>query len=150
MRPSIDLHLVERRERRADGGASRQLGSVPARHGEQAFAHAEELPHLHATPISAASICTSIRASAGLSSKASFLRCAPGVTVPTLLIGLTGDQAAFPAVTRQMRELLGAADKTFATVRGTHFGGAIAPGEPTANVLAGAIIGPWLEERAHG
>ena len=84
----------------------------------------------------------------GLSSHASFLRCAPGVTVPTLLIGLTGDQAAFPAVTAQMRELLGARDKTYVSVRGTHFGGAIAPGEPTANQLASEVIGPWLDERA--
>ncbi len=86
----------------------------------------------------------------GLSSKASFLRCAPGVKVPTLLIGLTGDQAAFPAVTAQMRELLGATDLTYASVRGTHFGGPIAPGEPTGNQLAGEVIGPWLDERFAG
>ena len=44
--------------------------------------------------------------------------------MPTLLIGLTGDQAAFPAMTAQMRDTLGAADRTFTSVRGTHFGGA--------------------------
>ena len=86
----------------------------------------------------------------GLSSKASFLRCAPGVKVPTLLIGLTGDQAAFPAVTAQMRELLGATDLTFESVRGTHFGGCIAPGEPTGNQLAGEVVGRWLDERFAG
>ncbi len=83
----------------------------------------------------------------GLSSRASFLRCAPAVTVPTLLIGLTGDQAAFPRVTHAMRDRLGATDKSFVSARGTHFGGAIARGEPTGNELAGEIIGRWLDER---
>lgn len=32
----------------------------------------------------------------GLSSNSDFVRCAPGVTVPTLFVELTGDQAAFP------------------------------------------------------
>ncbi len=68
--------------------------------------------------------------------------------MPTLLIGLTGDQAAFPSVTERMRERLGALDKTFVKVRGTHFGGAIARGEPTGNELAAAVIGPWLDERS--
>jgi hypothetical protein len=40
----------------------------------------------------------------GLSSNADFVRCAPGVTVPTLFIELTGDQAAFPADSRRLRQ----------------------------------------------
>ena len=44
----------------------------------------------------------------GLSSNADFVRCAPGVTVPTLFIELTGDQAAFPADSRRMTDALGA------------------------------------------
>jgi hypothetical protein len=44
----------------------------------------------------------------GLSSQAGFVRCAPGVSAPTLLLELTGDQAAFPADSRAMREALGA------------------------------------------
>lgn len=83
----------------------------------------------------------------GLSSNADFTRCAPGVTVPTLFIELTGDQAAFPADSRRMIAALGAADLTTATVRGLHFGGAIGRGEPTGNELAGAEIAAWLADR---
>jgi hypothetical protein len=84
----------------------------------------------------------------GLSSNAGFVRCAPGVTVPTLFVELTGDQAAFPADTRAMIDALGAADRTTATVRGLHFGGAIAEGEPTGNELAASEIVEWLGKRA--
>jgi len=83
----------------------------------------------------------------GLSSNADFLRCAPGVTVPTLFIELTGDQAAFPADSRQMIEALGADDLTTATVRGLHFGGPIAGGEPAGNELAATEIIGWLAKR---
>jgi len=83
----------------------------------------------------------------GLSSHADFVRCAPGVTVPTLFVELTGDQAAFPADSRRMIDALGAADLTTASVRGLHFGGALAPGEPTGNELAAAEIVGWLGTR---
>jgi hypothetical protein len=83
----------------------------------------------------------------GLSSNADFLRCAPGVTVPTLFIELTGDQAAFPADSRQMIDALGAEDLTTATVRGLHFGGPIASGEPAGNELAATEIIGWLSKR---
>ncbi|GEL21123.1 alpha/beta hydrolase [Pseudonocardia sulfidoxydans NBRC 16205] len=83
----------------------------------------------------------------GLSSNADFARCAPGVTVPTLFVELTGDQAAFPADSRRMTAALGAADLTVETVRGLHFGGALAEGEPTGNELAAARIADWLGER---
>jgi hypothetical protein len=83
----------------------------------------------------------------GLSSNADFVRCAPGVTVPTLFIELTGDQAAFPADSRQMINALGARDLSTATVRGLHFGGPIAPGEPTGNELAATEVINWLAKR---
>jgi hypothetical protein len=83
----------------------------------------------------------------GLSSNAGFVRCAPGVTVPTLFIELTGDQAAFPADSRQMIDALGAEDLTTATVRGLHFGAAIADGEPAGNELAATEIIDWLSKR---
>ncbi|MGY1616589.1 hypothetical protein ACI797_07540 [Geodermatophilus sp. SYSU D00691] len=78
---------------------------------------------------------------------ADFLRCAPGVTVPTLLVELTGDQACFPADVRAMTATLGADDLSTCAVRGTHFGGPIATGEPTGASLAAAEIGAWLEKR---
>jgi hypothetical protein len=83
----------------------------------------------------------------GLSSQADFVRCAPGVTVPSLFIELTGDQAAFPEESRRMSEALGSADRTVTAVRGTHFGGPITPEEPTGNELAGREIRRWLEAR---
>lgn len=83
----------------------------------------------------------------GLSSKADFVRCAPGVTVPTLFLELTGDQAAFPADSDRMITALGAADLTTAKVRGLHFGAAITEGEPTGNELAADEIRGWLDKR---
>src|SRR5262249_26972286 len=83
----------------------------------------------------------------GLSSNADFLRCAPGVTVPTLFIELTGDQAAFPADSRQMIDALGAGDLTTATVRGLHFGGPIAGGERPANERAPTELSGGLASR---
>ncbi|WP_434443554.1 hypothetical protein [Lentzea sp. E54] len=83
----------------------------------------------------------------GLSSHADFVRCAPGVEVPTLYIELTGDQAAFPSDARRMIKALGATDTTTAKVRGLHFGAAIAEGEPTGNELAAAEITRWLGNR---
>ncbi|MDF2979510.1 MAG: hypothetical protein K0S40_4238 [Actinomycetospora sp.] len=83
----------------------------------------------------------------GLSSHADFVRCAPGVTVPTLFVELTGDQAAFPSDSRAMVSALGSGDLTHESVRGTHFGGAIAPGEPTGTALAAERIAAWLGER---
>jgi hypothetical protein len=83
----------------------------------------------------------------GLSSHADFVRCAPGVVVPTLFVELTGDQAAFPSDTREMVGALAATDLTPVAVRGTHFGGAIAAGEPTGNELAAREIRRWLEDR---
>ncbi|ALE74307.1 alpha/beta hydrolase family protein [Pseudonocardia sp. EC080610-09] len=83
----------------------------------------------------------------GLSSNAGFVRCAPGVTVPTLFVELTGDQAAFPADSADMIAALGAGDLTTARVRGLHFGAAIAPGEPTGNELAATEITEWLGKR---
>jgi hypothetical protein len=83
----------------------------------------------------------------GLSSNADFLRCAPGVTVPTLFIELTGDQAAFPADSRRMTSALGATDLTTATVRDLHFGGPVAKSEAAGNELAAAEIIAWLAKR---
>lgn len=83
----------------------------------------------------------------GLSSHADFVRCAPGVRVPTLFIEFTGDQAAFPSDNRRMIDALAAEDLTSTRVRGTHFGGSIATGEPTGYALAGERIAEWLGAR---
>jgi hypothetical protein len=82
-----------------------------------------------------------------LSSNADFLRCAPGVTVPTLLLEFTGDLASFPSDIVRMRDALGTADLTVAAVAGTHFGGPIRPGAPTGTALAAERIRDWLDPR---
>jgi hypothetical protein len=86
------------------------------------------------------------------STNADFLRCAPGVTGPVLLVELSGDQASFPADTAAMSAAFSTRDSTTedfssARVAGTHFGGPIARGEPTGSSLAAARIGAWLAER---
>jgi hypothetical protein len=83
----------------------------------------------------------------GLSSNANFVRCAPGVTVPTLLLEFTGDQASFPSDIARMRDALGAADLTVDAVAGTHFGGPIRAGAATGTELAAARIQDWLDSR---
>ena len=82
-----------------------------------------------------------------LSTNADFLRCAPGVTAPTLLIELTGDQACFPADMSAMASALGAQELTSVRVPGTHFGGPLKKGGPTGSSLAAAEIGAWLAAR---
>ncbi|WP_246398112.1 alpha/beta hydrolase [Mycobacterium vicinigordonae] len=83
----------------------------------------------------------------GLSSNADFVRCAPGVRIPALFVELTGDQAAFPSVSARMRDALGSMDMTNRRVRGTHFGGAINPGEPLGSDLTAEVVAEWLNER---
>lgn len=83
----------------------------------------------------------------GLSTNAEFVRCAPGVTAPSLFVELTGDQACFPEDASRMVRALGSPDKTHSRVAGTHFGGPITDGAPTGSTLAAAEIGEWLAER---
>lgn len=83
----------------------------------------------------------------GLSTNADLVACAPGITAPTLLLELTGDQACFPADVARVRDALGATDLTVEAVRGTHFGGPIADGEPSGTELAAAVIERWIDAR---
>jgi hypothetical protein len=83
----------------------------------------------------------------GLSSNADFVRCAPGVTVPTLFIEFTGDQGAFPRDSRRMIAALGADDLTTSAVRGLHFGDPVTPDAPSGTELAAAEIGRWTGDR---
>lgn len=78
---------------------------------------------------------------------ADFVRCAPGVRVPTLHVEFSGDQAARPAAGARMFAALGAADKTHHVVRGQHFGQPITEGEPTGYVAASAHVDHWIADR---
>ena len=78
---------------------------------------------------------------------ADFVRCAPGVTVPTLFVELTGDQAAFPADATALTKAIGADDVTHVRVAGRHFGAAIADGATSGATLAGNAMAHWLGTR---
>jgi hypothetical protein len=82
-----------------------------------------------------------------VSTNADFLRCAPGVSAPTLLVELSGDQACYPVDMTAMAAALGAQDLTSVRVAGTHFGGPLVKGGPTGSSLAAAEIGAWLADR---
>lgn len=81
------------------------------------------------------------------STNADFLRCAPGVLAPTLLVELTGDQACFPRDAEQMVQSLGASDVEHVRVRGRHFGGPVVEGESAGSTLAADAMEKWLAER---
>jgi hypothetical protein len=83
----------------------------------------------------------------GLASHAAFSRCGTEVSVPSLVIEFTGDQIGFPGVIARIVDSLGSTDKARVPVRGTHFGGPIAPGEPTGAALASAVVLEWLAKR---
>lgn len=81
----------------------------------------------------------------GLSSNASFLRCAPSLRQPTLMIEYTGDNAVFPSDIQSMFTALGAEKKQLVRVRGDHQGRALAPDEPSGQLLAANEIANWLQ-----
>ena len=83
----------------------------------------------------------------GLSSRADLARCAPGVSVPVLLVELTGDQACFPDDAAGFIAAFAGDDLTHARVPGRHFGAALRRGMSTGATLAGAEMGRWLGER---
>ncbi|MCU1479328.1 MAG: hypothetical protein JWQ19_114 [Subtercola sp.] len=78
---------------------------------------------------------------------ADFLRCARGVTVPSLLVEFTGDQASFPADIEAMSRALGGDDVTVLAVEGTHFGGPLRAGGVPGAVSAAEKMRQWLESR---
>jgi hypothetical protein len=78
-------------------------------------------------------------------SRAALLRCAPGVSVPTLLVEFTGDQACFPADAVAIAAAIASDDVTHLQVAGRHFGAALRQGQPTGAVLAGHAMADWLD-----
>jgi pimeloyl-ACP methyl ester carboxylesterase len=83
----------------------------------------------------------------GLSSRAATLECLPRITIPTLVIAYTGDNAVFSCDTDAIYEESPSADKTMAHVDGDHLG------LPTPSSPAGGRekalrhITQWLRER---
>lgn len=83
----------------------------------------------------------------GLSSNAAVEVNAPRVTVPSLVLYYTGDNAIFPADARAAYDALGAADKTLASAPGDHYGYAVGTQERTGAAHAIAQLVAWLGKR---
>ena len=81
----------------------------------------------------------------GLSSNASFNKCASSVEQPTLLLEYTGDNCVFPADLDAIYIGLRTNSKTRFKVRGNHHGLALGPDEISGQIKAGQHIQTWLK-----
>lgn len=81
----------------------------------------------------------------GISSNASFERCGPELSLPTLMLEYTGDQAAFPTDMDAIYASIATSDKQRHKVRGNHHGQALVDGEELGQVLVGRHIQAWLQ-----
>ncbi len=86
----------------------------------------------------------------GISSNASTLDCLPKVTIPTLVIAYSGDNAVFSCDTEAIYEQSPAADKETHTVPGDHLGLPTPKCPNGGREQAMRIIGKWLGERFPG
>jgi hypothetical protein len=84
----------------------------------------------------------------GLSSRAAVLAVIPKVTIPTLIVSYTGDNAIFPFEAEAILEQSPARDKTLRTVDGDHFGMPL-PSAPNQGGREEAVrlVAQWLRER---
>ena len=84
----------------------------------------------------------------GLSSRAATLDCLPRVTIPTLVIAYTGDNAVFSCDTDAIFAESPAADKEQHRVAGDHLGlGPEGPKDRRGQERALGIITKWLRDR---
>ncbi|MGH7961113.1 MAG: alpha/beta hydrolase [Candidatus Binatia bacterium] len=81
----------------------------------------------------------------GLSSRAAILANLPKITVPTLVVSFTADNACFPDSSEAMYQQSLAQDKQIAYVDANHFGYPLTGREEALNVMA-----QWLRERFAG
>lgn len=83
----------------------------------------------------------------GLSSHAAVERNAPRVTVPSLVLTYTGDNAIFPADAQTALDALGAADKQLLTAPGDHYGFGVGTQNRTGAPVALGHVVDWLRAR---
>lgn len=83
----------------------------------------------------------------GLSSNAAIAINAPPISVPSLVISYTGDNAIFPADAQAAFDRLGSADKSLVEVAGDHYGFAVGTQERSGAGLAAAALVDWLRQR---
>jgi hypothetical protein len=84
----------------------------------------------------------------GLSSRAAVLDNMPRITIPTLVVNYTGDNAIYPEESEAIYQQSPAKDKQIFHVDGDHFGYPLAS-KPNQGGRDGAmkVILPWLRER---
>ncbi|MCU1477565.1 MAG: hypothetical protein JWQ64_2258 [Subtercola sp.] len=83
----------------------------------------------------------------GLSSRANLVKNLESVTVPTLLVELTGDQASFPADSAALTRASASEDFTHVEVAGRHFGAPLVAGGTSGATLTGEAMNHWLGKR---
>ena len=83
----------------------------------------------------------------GLSSNAAVEVNGPRVTVPSLVLSYTGDNAIFPADAKTAYAALGASDKQIDSAPGDHYGFAVGTQERSGAPVALAKIVDWLGQR---
>ena len=83
----------------------------------------------------------------GISSNASFEKCASSIDRPVLLIEYTGDQCTFPADIDAIYALLGSENKVRVRVKGNHHGMALSSGEESGREIAARHITAWLQKQ---
>ncbi|GGF33986.1 alpha/beta hydrolase [Subtercola lobariae] len=82
-----------------------------------------------------------------ISSNANLARNLKAVTVPTLIVEFTGDQACFPADIAAFTAACSATDVENVSIAGQHFGAPIHRGETSGTQLAGSAMSNWMGER---
>ena len=83
----------------------------------------------------------------GLSSNAAVEVNGPRVTVPSLVVSYTGDNAIFPGDAQAAYTALGADDKQIASAPGDHYGFGVGTQERTGAPIALATVVEWLRVR---
>jgi hypothetical protein len=83
----------------------------------------------------------------GLSGRAATLKCLPRITVPTVVVAFTGDNAVFPCDTDAIYEQSPAKDKTMYHVDGDHIGLPIPGKSGGGRQGALELLVKWLRER---
>ena len=83
----------------------------------------------------------------GISSNAALQHTGPRITVPSLVVSYSGDNAIFPADTKASFNFLASEDKSLVDVAGDHYGYGVGSQERTGAPRAVSAIVDWLDER---
>lgn len=82
----------------------------------------------------------------GISSNATFAKCADSLAQPLLLVEYSGDNCVFPADVDDIYAGVSSTEKMRVKVRGNHHGQSLEGGEESGQILAGRHITEWLQK----